>query len=108
MAWKNDSGHFIYYIIKFFSLCVGNVDYEYVKDELSNIAINYTLLEKVFDIMVSKLKDMKMSEQYIDRFKHAFQENMLKVIPKTIIEKVGNISNLRNIVLRTMEILYLE
>lgn len=33
---------------------------------------------------------------------------MLKVIPKTIIEKVGNISNLRKVVLKCMEQLYLE
>lgn len=69
MAWKDDSGHFIYYIIKFFSLCVGNVGYEFVKDELINIAINYTLLEKVLAIFIAKLKSMQMTEQYIEKFK---------------------------------------
>ncbi len=68
LTWKNDKSHFIYYIIKFFSLCVGNIDYEFVKDELSTIAINYTILEKVLSVFMKKLKDIKMSDKYIDHF----------------------------------------
>lgn len=49
-----------------------------------------------------------MTDTYIEKFKQQFAENIVKVIPKTIIEKVGNISNLRKIVIKCMEQLYLE
>ena len=51
---------------------------------------------------------MKMTEKYIDAFTHTFSDNMIKVIPRTIIEKVGNLSNLKLIVMRCLEILYLD
>lgn len=52
--------------------------------------INYTLLEKVFHVMSSKLAALGMSDSYLERFEKTFQANMKRIIPKSMIEMVGN------------------
>lgn len=58
--------------MRFFSFCVGNVDYEYVKDDLAAMTVSYTILEKVLSVFTSKLRDMHMTDKYIDAFTHMF------------------------------------
>lgn len=80
-------------------------EYTFVAKDLSKLQISYTLLEKVFNVMSAKLAALGMSTAYLDRFEKAFQANTMRVIPKTIIEMVGNIQNLRKIVLKVIETL---
>lgn len=68
LTLKSNKSHFIYYMIRFFSFCVGNIDFEYVQEELNQIEINHTILEKMSCIFTKKLKEMKMSSIYINDF----------------------------------------